>query len=244
MARHRSYDDYQDKTLFPFKHVLPIKSMLGAGIIVGAYLPRRYSVALGSVLLSGTVVTAILSRLRLYTDPLTKRVERGRKMAKIDGDFVIFHIGFRPNRHIDGFGKWVGDAMKEMLQELEENPELGCLGGEIMVGAATGPLLVQYWRSLDQLNAYARNADNKHAGPWAKLMKKGRETADYGFWHEAFEVKSGCYESIFVNCPPMMLGNCREAELVQLEGKNNSAAGRAGKSNGGDYPEHLGNPDY
>lgn len=211
-------------------------------MLAAAYLPRNYAVAIGTVLIGGTVVTAILTRLGLYTAPLARKVERGRKMARIKGDFVVFHIGACPNRAIDGFLKWMGDAMEEMLEELEEHPELGCLGGETFVGT-TGALVIQYWRSIDQLNAYARNKNNKHASAWTKLMKKGRETADYGFWHETFEVKSGQYESIYVNCPPMLLGNCRETELVQLAGKYNSAAGRAGKD-GNDYPEHLGKPDY
>lgn len=243
MVRHRNYDEYHDETLFPFKYALPIRTMVGAGLLLGAYLPKKYSVAIGVAMIGGTVATAIASRLGLYTDSLTKSVVRGRKMAKIDGDFVVFHIGARPNRHIDGFMKWMGDAMGEMLKELEHCPELGCLGGESFVGP-TGTLLVQYWRSLEELNAYARNSTNKHSSPWAKLMKKGRESPDYGFWHESFLVKDGNYESIYVNCPPLMLGNCHAADLVQIEGANTSAAGRAGKSDGSDYPEHLGKPDY
>ena len=105
-------------------------------------------------------------------------------------------------------------------------------------------MTVQYWKSLEHLTAYARNMNGQHASPWAKLMKMGRECPDYGFWHEAFIVRGGEYETIFVNCPPMMLGNCHETKLVQLEGKNNSVAGRAGRSDGNDYATEIGQPDY
>ena len=133
--------------------------------------------------------------------------------------------------------------MDAMLAELEANPELGCLGGERFFGTI-GPMTVQYWKSMEHLTAYARSMNNQHASPWAKLMKKGRESLDYGFWHEAFIVKAGQHESIYINCPPLMLGNCRGVDLVQVEGKNNSAAGRAGRSEMTEYPSNIGKPDY
>ena len=213
MPRVRRFNDYADGTLFPFKYALSIKSMVGAGILIGAYLPKKYAVTAATLMLSGTVMMSVATRLGLYDDPVTKQVVRGRKMADIQGDFVVFHIGARPNRAIDGFFKWTGDAMDAMLKELEEHPELGCLGGERFFGTI-GPMTVQYWKSIEHLNAYARNKNNQHASPWAKLMKKGRESPDYGFWHETFIVKAGQYESVFVNCPPMMLGNCHGADLV------------------------------
>ena len=90
------------------------------------------SLALGSILVGGTLVKAILSRMGLYTDPLTKQVLKGRKTALIKGDFVVFHIGSRANRHVDGNYKWIGDAFQIMSQELEDNPDLGCLGCRIL----------------------------------------------------------------------------------------------------------------
>ncbi|KAL3893513.1 MAG: hypothetical protein SGARI_008130 [Bacillariaceae sp.] len=188
-------------------------------------------------------VKGVATLAGMRKDPMTQQVVRGRKMAKIEGDFVVFHIGFRPNNKIDKFSKWMGDAFESMVEELENDPKLGFLGGEFYAGT-TGTFMVQYWKSTDQLNAYARDSTNRHASPWAKLMKMGRESADYGFWHETFEVQAGQYESIFVNCPPMLLGNCHETELIQCEGRNNSAAGRAGKTDGSDYPQRLGKPDY
>lgn len=220
-----------------------MKAMVGLGVLVGTVMPWQLSLLFGAMMVGGTFVRAILSRMGLYTDPITKQVVRGRKTALVKGDFVVFHLGSRANRHVDGFYKWMGDAFEEMGRELEDNPDSGCLGSETYVGV-TGTLLVQYWKSLDHLNAWARSSTNSHSGPWAKLMKMGRESADYGFWHEAFEVKAGKYDAIYVNCPPMLLGNCRNVELEQASGKMSSAAGRAGKSDGTDYPTHIGKPDY
>lgn len=242
MPRVRTIREFQDETLL-FKSMLPIKAMIGVGLLISTVMPWKVSLALGFAMVGGTLVKAILSRMGLYTDPLTKQVLKRRKMALIKGDFVVFHIGARANRHVDGNYKWMGDAFEMMTQELEDNPDLGCLGVEAYVGK-TGTISIQYWKSLDQLNAWARSSSNTHSGAWARLMKMGRETTDYGFWHEAFEVKNGKYDAIYVNMPPLLLGNCRNVELKQISGKMSSAAGRAGNSDGTDYATHLGKPDY
>lgn len=47
--------------------------------------------------------------------------------------------------------------MLRMLRELDRNPDLGCLG------YITGlKVIVQYWRSFEQLEAYARSRDHEH----------------------------------------------------------------------------------
>lgn len=102
-----------------------------------------------------------------------------------------------------------------------------------------GTLLVQYWRSMEHLQAYARSRTNKHNPAWKILFKKGKETTDYGFWHEAFEVKAGKYDAIYVNMPPILLGNCVGTEIVDCSGKNATSKGRTGMSAGEDWPEEF-----
>jgi hypothetical protein len=246
MPRIRTINDYIDGTLFPFKYALSIRTMVGAGVLIGACLPSRsWGITMACILLAKPTVDALLYKLDIKHDPLTKQVISGRRMAKIEGDFVVFHIGARPNNGIDAFFKWMGDAMDAMTRELEAEQPLGYLGGESYVGLASqGTTMIQYWRSMEHLNKWARNPKNKHASAWAKLMAKGRETNAYGFWHETFEVKANNYECIYVNCPPLLLGNCHESELLKVEGQNQSAAGRAGRKQYTNYAENLGKPDY
>lgn len=165
-------------------------------------------------------------------------VQPGRKHAAIDGDFIVFLIGTRPNKHIDGFLKWQWDAMAAMQNELEENPELGCLGIENYAGH-TGVLSVQYWRSEEHLTNWSRSKMRTHVGPWAKLAKMGRESSDYAFYHETFKVRAGEYETIYVNCPPMLLGNCRGTKLVDCVGELATTTGRMGMSDGNDLPDDI-----
>src|SRR6188474_1867286 len=96
----------------------------------------------------------------------------GRYSASIDGDFVVFLIGTRLNRpwklrHLP----WFLRTMPRMLKELEEHPEAGLLGYQqgFFFG---GPAVVQYWRSFEHLERYARNADSLHLPAWKEFNKR------------------------------------------------------------------------
>ena len=80
--------------------------------------------------------------------------------ADIDGDFVVFIIGMRINKFWKPH-KWlpVFLAMPRMLKELQRQPESGFLGS-----TSAGFAIIQYWRSFDHLEAYARSHDQlQHA---------------------------------------------------------------------------------
>ena len=90
-----------------------------------------------------------------------------RMTAEIDGDFVVFLIGMRVNKwwlpH-----KWVpvSRAMFRMLKELENSAseDTGFLGVE-----RAGSVFIQYWRSFDHLETYARAGDHEHWPAWARF---------------------------------------------------------------------------
>jgi hypothetical protein len=168
----------------------------------------------------------------------------GRKSAMIKGDFVVFLIGSRINRSYPltpDFAQ-VGKYMDEIKKELDDNPDLGCLGTESYVGECeegSTSLLVQYWSSVEALERNAQSASNKHHHPWLFLMKLGRETDKIGFWHETFQVREGEYEAIYVNCPKLHLGNCEGVQVVAASSKYTTMKGRLGKGQGNpeEWPE-------
>ena len=90
-----------------------------------------------------------------------KRIISERMTAQIEGDFVVFLIGMRVNKPWK-IHKWLpaSIAMFRMIKELERLPseETGFLGHN---GPTTG-LTVQYWRSFDHLEAYAKSRDRAH----------------------------------------------------------------------------------
>jgi len=146
-----------------------------------------------------------------------------RMAAQIEGDFVVFLIGMRINKPWLVHKWWpVFSAMPKMLKELEAaGPETGFLGHH-MLGLKG---IVQYWRSFDHLEAYARGQDHKHWPAWTafnKAMKDSR--GDVGIWHETYLVNAGQYEAIYSGMPPFGLG--RVAQLVPAEGSRETARRR------------------
>jgi hypothetical protein len=96
-------------------------------------------------------------------------------------------------------------------------------GNSGFLGAMNGfTFIVQYWRSFEHLEAYARNKDGKHFPAWQKFNQRVRSNGDVGIWHETFLVKEGGYENIYNNMPPHGLGKI--GKLMPVSGKYESMA--------------------
>src|SRR5208337_3720591 len=54
--------------------------------------------------------------------------------------------------------------------------------------------LVQYWRSFDHLEAYARAPDKHHWPAWVEFNRRMKNSrGDVGIWHETYRVRAGEY---------------------------------------------------
>ena len=130
----------------------------------------------------------------------------GRRMtAEIEGDFVVFLIGARFNDKLQ-FARSLLDlggrrGMKHMLDYLVARPEKGLLAYEMGI-----PTIVQYWRSFEQLEAFAKDKDDPHLDVWRQYWRRVGRSGRTGIWHETFLVKAGHYESVYGNMPPHGLG--------------------------------------
>ncbi len=146
-----------------------------------------------------------------------------RMTVEVEGDFVVFLIGMRINRFWK-FHKWipVAKAMPKMLKELSVNPESGFMGFQIIGGIP--PVIVQYWRSFEQLEAYARDRNGAHYPAWKAFNEKVRSNGDVGIWHETYKVKAGEYECVYNNMPKYGIG--KVGDLVPATGKREQASGR------------------
>ena len=149
-----------------------------------------------------------------------------RLTAQLDGDFVVFLIGMRFNK-LWKIHKWlpVAMAMPRMLKELDAAPEAGLLGREEWVGRTT--IMLQYWRSMDHLLAYAKNRDSEHFPMWKAFYKTIGTSGDVGIWHETYLVTPGSYENIYMNMPAFGLG--KVGKLVPATGDRQTARERIGK---------------
>ena len=121
-----------------------------------------------------------------------------RHRAEIEGDFVV-HLTAMQIRKPWMVHKWlpVVVGMRRMLHELSTSPQSGLLGFEDAFIRGFG--VVQYWRSQEQLDRFARAAMHKRA--WRNWNERIRHTDAVGIWHETYRVRAGEHQSIYINTP-------------------------------------------
>lgn len=117
-----------------------------------------------------------------------------------EGPLVVFLIGMRVNRlHRPDLWMPVFRAMPRMLAELSADAGSGLLGYRITVGAG-GPLVIQYWRTPEELYAYASDTGAEHRPAWAEFNRRARGAPGaVGIWHETYVVDRA--ESMYVGMP-------------------------------------------
>jgi hypothetical protein len=113
-------------------------------------------------------------------------------------------------------------AMPRMLRELHGRPALGFLHAEMWFSRTI--ILVQYWRSMDQLLAYAKSRESAHLPAWQDFNRRVGTDGTVGIWHETYAAAPGTYENVYVNMPTFGLG--RAGVLQAAAGGRQSAAGR------------------
>jgi hypothetical protein len=132
-------------------------------------------------------------------------IRHGRWTAEIDGDFVVFMIGARVNSKLQAFRAFIDlggrRGLNHMLNYLVEHPEKGLLGYQ-----SAGATIIQYWRSFDHLEAFAKDTDDPHLAVWRNFWKRVGKSGRAGIWHETYLVRAGEYETIYGNMPPRGLG--------------------------------------
>ena len=150
-------------------------------------------------------------------------IHSARMTAAVDGDIVLFLIGMRLNQPW-AVHKWlpVARAMPRMLRELYQIPGLGFVSHEMWFSRTL--ILVQYWRSLDQLMAYASAREAEHLPAWQAFNRAVGTDGSVGIWHETYLSKAGAFESVYANMPPFGLG--KVGPLVEAKGSYRSASQR------------------
>jgi hypothetical protein len=155
------------------------------------------------------------------------KVIPGRFTAQLEGSFVVFIIGMRINKWW-AVRKWlpVFMAMNPMLQELYRNKDLGFLDASFQF-SWRGVTLIQYWRSFEQLEQYARKGA-VHLEAWQNFNKKVGTNGVVGIYHETYLVPDGQYECVYNNMP--VFGLARAGEHVPATGKRETASRRLGRN--------------
>jgi hypothetical protein len=117
--------------------------------------------------------------------------------------------------------------MPRMLAELAKQPQLGLLHARSMFSFPHA-MVIQYWRSFEALEAYAKARDSAHLPAWQAFNKAVASNGDVGIWHETYVIEPGKYENIYNNMPPYGLGavgrivdavGARQAARQRVKGK-------------------------
>lgn len=153
-------------------------------------------------------------------------VINGRQTATVDDDVVVFLIGMRFNRILRPW-TWLPAfrAMPTMLRELSSDPSLGLLGVRTYWSGRV-ILAVQYWRSFEDLERYARSDEHEHLPAWREFNRVVRASGDVGVFHETYRVGPGTAETLYANLPPFGLGEAIGHAPVATRGQ--TAARRMG----------------
>ena len=155
------------------------------------------------------------------------KIRNERLTASLDGQFVVFLIGMRVNQPLR-VDKWlpVVAAMTRMIGELRAQTNLGLLHAEMWTSRTS--IMVQYWRSMEQLLEYAKNKNAQHLPAWRAFNKAVGSNGSVGIWHETYAAAPGTFETFYGNMPPFGLGRAGRLELAA--GGKQSAAARLGRA--------------
>ncbi len=138
------------------------------------------------------------------------KIFNGRYTAKSGEPFVVFLIGMRINKWWR-VAKWlpVANAMTPMLMMLFTHPEKGFLHGEFFWNFS-GPVLIQYWRSFEDLERFAHEPSDPHLRAWKAFNQAVGPDGTVGIWHETYVVEPNKYECVYGNMPAFGLGAAME----------------------------------
>ena len=146
--------------------------------------------------------------------------------AQIQGEPVLFMTGMRINSWWR-LREWITvmSAATAMIRDLDAKPELGLLSQRTWLGQTI--VIVQYWRSYEDLERYARNKSERHLPAWVHYAKRLLGAANVGIWHETYRITPGNYETIYVNMPSFGLAKATTA--VAITGPLSTARARMAK---------------
>ena len=121
-------------------------------------------------------------------------------LGAVGDEIVVFIIGMRINKPWKVRSWWpVFTAMPRMLRYLQRHPDKGLLGYHMAFSPHPG--VVQYWRTFDHLERFARDPSDPHLEPWRRFNRLARESADVGIWHETYRVRTDSIETIYTGMP-------------------------------------------
>ena len=151
------------------------------------------------------------------------QIAPGRFHARTDEPLVVFVIGMRVNNLL-AVWKWLLTmrAMPPMLKELYQHPEKSFLGAAFFFHLRE-PVTLQYRRSFEDLEKFARNPDDPHVPARQRFNRTVGSDGSVGIFHETYIVEPGPSRR--------SLATCRSSHSSKLP--STSGRSEAGRRRGG-----------
>jgi hypothetical protein len=121
----------------------------------------------------------------------------------------------------------VSKAMGPMLRELMADPDSGLLAFRTLPGLRQ-VTLIQYWESVEKLQAFANDAQRTHRPAWTEFYRKAYKGNTVGIWHETYVVPARNSETIYANMPLLGLGQVSGVAPVNTRGRTAAERLRTG----------------
>jgi hypothetical protein len=146
-----------------------------------------------------------------------------------DGPLALFLIGLRIHKPWRfGLVGAAVSAMPRMIAELEKNKaaagrgeeeSLGYLGSRYTVHLS-GVTTIQWWRSTEDIYAYANAGQREHRPAWVEFYRLAKANPDaLTIWHETYQVPPGGAESVYVGPRPFGLADVAGSVPVGRRGE-------------------------
>ncbi|GIJ91107.1 hypothetical protein Asppvi_010072 [Aspergillus pseudoviridinutans] len=191
-------------------------------IILCAILPLRYAVVPCTTVLLTSIFTTIQNCFQPKTNPFMTDVVPGRTTAQIPGkdgkygpepgkgSVVVFHLGIQYNHPLGIFAPHmleISNKFLAMQQDiLRRKDELGLLAVQSWRGSersSNNTTLVKYFfKDVESIHKFAHEPLHKEVWAYYNQYHPGH----VGIFHETFVTTDGGYESMYVNCHPILLG--------------------------------------
>lgn len=143
------------------------------------------------------------------------RVNRNRIVPAITPPFVVFLFGIRINNYLKIYDWWpVVRSLKRLMRSLSVDKDQGFLGYEYWSGNPC--LFIQYWRSFEALQSYARDKQQDHFPVWLNFNENVSQTGTVGLWHEAYLIERDCFEAVYKNMP--LFGLAKAGGATEMKG--------------------------
>lgn len=229
------------KDAFHFHTILLFGALLQT--ILTLLLPLRWAVVPPSALLLNVLITTAVQARNPLTNAYKSRVVPGRASAQIpslttasagvfpsdpaEASLVVFNIGAQFNHPLGPLApgiKEMGDMFGAMTRELlDRREELGVLSvsswrADERASHNTSKLTI-FFRDVEGLHRFAHEPLHRRAWDWLNARK---HLEHIGVFHETFCVPAKAYETVYLNCRPVLLGGA----AVKLGGKEGEEKGK------------------